>query len=144
MNGPQLVFTLCCLGFVLLLVLVFEVLIFRAACSMCRVHQPGFLRTIGLVVTILAVLAGVDLVLSGVLYEVYTATNYPLWEAFVVDFFLALPVHMGICTVIHAKFVRIPLSHGLSVWLVERLIKFALAVVLVGIVALVIAIGKGQ
>jgi len=143
-NPAQLIFSLCCLGFILIVVLAFEVLIFRAACSLCHVHQPGFLRTIGLVVTILTVLTGVNAVLSGVLYEVYTATNYPLWEAFLVDFFLALPIHMGICTVIHSKFVRIPMSHGLSVWLVEKLIKFALGVVLVGVIALIIAIGKGQ
>jgi len=143
-NPAQVIVLLVCLGFVLLVVLAFEVLIFRAACSLCKIPQPGFLRTIGLVVLLLAVPAGVDAFFSGVLYEVYQTAKYPLWEAGVVQFFLALPVHMTICSAIHAKVVRIPMSQGLSVWLVEKLLKLAIITLIVGFIALLFAIGKGQ
>lgn len=129
---------LCCLGTILFLILGFEVAIFRVACSLCRVPQPGLVRTTGIVAVLLLVPAVVDAIVGAILTEAYLAGNYPLWEAGLVEFFIALPVHMAICSTIHAQMVRIPMTHGLSVWLVEKLLKLMMLAAIVGVIALVI------
>ncbi len=55
----------------------------------------------------------------------------------------SLPVHMAICSVIHAKVVQIRIAEGVAVWLVEKLIKLTLLTALAGMVALLLLIGKG-
>ncbi len=144
MNGPQVLGFFCCLGFILFLFLGFEVAVFRISCALCRVPQPGLARTCGLVFLLLIVPAIVDGIFSGVLIEVYKASEYPLWEAGVVQFFLALPAHMAICSAIHAKTVGIRVGQGLSVWLVEKLLKLALVVAVVGIITVLILAGPGK
>jgi hypothetical protein len=143
-NGAQVLGILCCLGFVLFLALGFEVAIFRIACKLCKVPQPGLLRTVGIVFLLLVVPAFVDGVFGGVLIEVYRATDYPLWEAGLVQFFLALPVHMAICSAIHAKTVGIKVGQGIAVWLVEKLLKLSLLVAVAGIIALLVLAGPGK
>ena len=59
-----------------------------------------------------------------------------------VAFFLGLPVHMAVCSSIHAKMLRRPLSEGISVWLVEKSIKLGLISIGLGIVALLILASK--
>ena len=138
MNGGQALGFLCCVGFVLFLVLGFEVAVFRLACAACRVPQPALPRTVGMVFVLLVVPAIVDGIFSGILYEVYTATQYPLWEAGVVQFFLALPAHMAICSAIHAKMMAIRVTQGVAVWLVEKLMKLALVAAVAGVVAVLV------
>jgi hypothetical protein len=141
---PQAIALLCCVGFVLSVVLAFEVAVFRLACAVCKVPQPGVIRTAGVVVVLLVVPAVVDAVVGGALYEVYKASEYPLWEAGLVQFFIALPVHMTICSAIHAKMVKIHMGQGISVWLVEKLMKLILLAAVVGVVALLILAGQGK
>jgi hypothetical protein len=144
-NPAQVFGVLVCLGVALALLLAFEVGVFRLACRICEVPLPPPGRTLGLVLTLLVVPAVVDAVFSGLLYEAYTAGGWPLWEAGIVQFFLALPAHMAICSVIHAKAMRLPLGSGLAVWLVEKLLKLGLvclALVLVGGVVLLVRLGK--
>ena len=134
MNPAAVIFVLCCVAVAAAAVLAFEVAVFRIACGLCRVPRPGPVRTVGLVLALLAVLTVVDAVASAVLYEAYTAAGYPLWEAGLVDFLLSLPIHMVICSTLHAQFLRVPFGQGLAVWLVERLIKFALVAAVVAVV----------
>jgi len=142
-NGAQVFFALLCVGVVLSAVLAFEVAVFRFACRLCRVPPTGWLRCTSVVVVMLVVPAIVDGVFSGLLIEAYTATNYPLWEAGVVQFFLALPAHMAICSAIHARMVRIRLGQGVAVWLVEKLLKLALLAAVAGVIALFVLAGPG-
>jgi hypothetical protein len=143
-KGAQVLGVLCCLGLVLFAVLAFEVAVFRVSCALCKVPRPGFAKTAGLVLLLLGVPAVVDAVFGGVLVEVYRATNYPLWEAGLVQFFLALPVHMAICSSIHAKTVGIRVGQGLAVWLVEKLLKLALLLAVVGVIALLVLAGPAR
>ena len=143
MNAGQAIVLLLCLGSIVFLVLAFEVAVFLIACSACRVPRPGVLRTVGLALLLVAVPSVVDAIFSGALFEIYKATNYPLWEAGLVSFFISLPVHMTICSVIHAKVVRIRVTDGLAVWLVEKLIKLTLLTALAGLVAMLLLLSKG-
>jgi hypothetical protein len=142
-NAGQVIAFLCCLGFLLTLVLGFEVAVFRAACRLCRVSQAGFAKTVGMVVILLVVPSVVDAIFGGALYELYKVANYPLWEMFVVQFFLALPAHMAICSVIHARLMGLPVGEGVAVWLVEKLLKLTLVLVAAGVVAVVVLVRKG-
>ena len=108
------------------------------------VGQQFFARTFGIVFLLLVVPAFVDGVFGGVLIEVYKATEYPLWEAGLVQFFLALPVHMTICSAIHAKTVGIRIGQGLAVWLVEKLLKLALILAVVGVITVLVLAGPGK
>jgi hypothetical protein len=143
-NGAQVFGVLCCLGFVLFVFLGFEVAVFRIACALCKVPQPTVARTFGIVFLLLVVPAFVDGVFGGVLIEVYKATEYPLWEAGLVQFFLALPIHMAICSLIHAKTVGVRVGQGVAVWLVEKLLKLALLVAVAGIITLLVLAGPGK
>ena len=133
---------LCCLGTVLLAAVAFEVGVFRLACGLCRVPVPPAGRTLGLVMTLLVVPAVADAIFSALLYEVYSAVGAPLWEAGLVQFFLALPAHMAICSAIHSKLMRLTLSDGLAVWLVEKLLKLALVLAAAGVVGGVVLVAK--
>ena len=144
MKPAEALAVLCCLGFVLFLVLAFEVALFRISCALCRVPQPGLLRTTGVVLVMIVAPAIVDGVVGSALYEAYKAADYPLWESGLVGFFLALPVHMAICAVIHAKMVRIRVTQGIAVWLVEKLMKLSLLLAVVGVVALLIFAGQAK
>lgn len=144
MNGAQALGVLCCLGFVLFLLLGFEVAVFRISCALCKVPQPGLARTCGIVFLLLIVPAFVDGLFSGILIEIYKASAYPLWEAGLVQFFLALPAHMAICSTIHAKTVGIRVGQGISVWLVEKLLKLTLLLAIVGIITLLVLAGSGK
>lgn len=138
MNAGQAFAVLCCLGFLLFLIIGFEVTIFRVSCALCRVPQPGAIKTVGLVLILLAVPAILDAMFSGVLFRVYKAARYPLWEAGVVQFFLALPAHMAICSFIHARVMAIPVGHCVAVWLIEKLLKLILILFIAGMIALIV------
>jgi hypothetical protein len=141
-NPGQVFGVLCCLGFLAAGVVAFEVGVFRLSCAICRVPMPPHGRTLGLVLTLLAVPALVDGAFSGILYELYTAQQAPLWEAGIVQFFLALPAHMVICSLLHAKAMRLPLGDGLAVWVVEKLLKLALVLFALAVVGVVVLIGR--
>jgi hypothetical protein len=134
-NPAQVVAVLLCLGTVLFAVLAFEVGAFRLACRLAGVPQPGALRTVGIVLTLLVVPTVADAILAAGLAEVYVAGGYPLWEAGIVEVFVALPVHMAICAAIHARMMNLRLGEGLSVWFVEKALKLGLLLAAVGLVA---------
>lgn len=126
MNGGMLLGVLACVGFVLLVVFAFEIAVFRVACLLSRLPQPGFVRTAGMVSVLLVVPGVIDAVTYAVLQKAYRAGGYPLWEAGVVQFFVALPVHMGVCSLIHAKMVGLHVGDAVGVWFVEKLLKLFL------------------
>lgn len=142
MQPGQVLGVLCCLGTVLLVAFGFEVAVFRVSCALCRVPQAGLARTVGIVSVMLVVPAVVDAIFGGMLYEVYRLVGFPLWEAGLVQFFLALPVHMAICAAIHAKMMDIRVGQGLAVWLVEKLLKLVLLVAAGGVIALLLLAGQ--
>ena len=142
MNPAQLVPAVVCLGMVLLTVLGFEVFVFRLSCLICRVPQPGLVRSFGMVGVLLFVPAVVDAAFGAGLTQVYRAGGYPLWEAGLVQFFLALPAHMAICSLIHAQMMNLKLGEGLAVWFVDKLLKAVVLLTLVGGVALLLTMGR--
>ena len=142
MNPAQVVTVLVCLGMVLLTVLGFEVVVFRLSCLICRVPQPGLFRSFGTVGVLLLVPAAVDAAFGAGLAEAYRAGGYPLWEAGLVQFFLALPAHMAICSFIHARLLNLDVGEGLAVWFVDKLLKAVVLLTLVGGVALLVVLGR--
>ena len=142
MNQAQVVPALVCVGVVLLTFLAFEVFVFRLSCLICGVPQPGLSRSFGMVGVLLFVPAVVDGVFGAGLTKVYRAAGYPLWEAGLVQFFLALPAHMAICSFIHAQMMNLKLGEGLAVWFVDKLLKAVVLLTLVGGVALLLVVGR--
>ena len=141
MKGPLLLY-LVCGAFVFVAYFVFEVLLFRYSCRLAKVPRPGFLRSVAIVVVVLFAVSLAEGALGGLVREAYVFGGYPLWEAGFVAFFLGLPVHMAVCSALHAKMLGRPLSEGLSVWLVEKSIKLGLISIGAGIVALLILANK--
>ena len=133
-----LILLLLCALFMLGTLFVFEVVLFRVACALCRVPQPGAVRTVGLVTLLLVLPTVADAVLGTVLYEAYVAGEYPLWEAGVIEFILALPVHMVLCSAIHSWIMSIRVREGLTVWFVEKLIKLTIVAAVVGTFAVLV------
>jgi hypothetical protein len=144
MNPGQVFLFLLCFSFLLGMLFLFEVALFRVACSVCRLPQPGVFKTISLVLMLLTIPIVADSFLGALLYEAYEASGYPLWEAGVIEFILALPIHMVLCSVIHSWMMGIHIREGLSVWFVEKLIKMTILFAIAGVVALlVLALPKG-
>ncbi len=144
MKGPQLLLFLACGAFVFLAYFVFEVLLFRYSCRLAKVPRPGFLRSVAIVVVVLFAVSLAEGALGGLVREAYVFGGYPLWEAGFVAFFLGLPVHMAVCSALHAKMLGRPLSEGLSVWLVEKSIKLGLISIGAGLFALLILANKAN
>ena len=142
MKGMQLALFLGCAAFVLVAYFLFEVMLFRWSCRLAKVPQPGVLRSVAIVLSVLFAVSVAEGALGSVVTEAYNLGGYPLWEAGFVAFFLGLPVHMAVCSSIHAKMLRRPLSEGISVWLVEKSIKLGLISIGLGIVALLILASK--
>lgn len=142
--NPMFLFGLACVGVILLVALGFEIMVFRVACALADVPRPSVPRTVGLVLVLLAVPAIVDALTTAGLIEIYRATRYPLWEVAVVEFFLALPIHMVICSAIHARMMGVPMRDGLAVWLVEKLVKFGLFLPVGGLAVLVLLAASGK
>ena len=143
MKGPFLLY-LVCGAFVFLAYFVFEVLLFRYSCRLAKVPRPGLLRSVAIVVVVLFAVSLAEGALGGLVREAYVFGGYPLWEAGFVAFFLGLPVHMAVCSALHAKMLGRPLSEGLSVWLVEKSIKLGLISVGAGLFALLILLTKAN
>ena len=138
MKGMQLLLFLPCAAFVLLAYLTFEVMIFRWSCRLARVPRPTLLRSVSIVLVVIFAVSVAEGILGSAITEAYILGGYPLWEAGFVAFFLGLPVHMAVCSALHARMLRRPLGEGLSVWLVEKTIKLGLISVGAGLMALLI------
>jgi hypothetical protein len=134
----QILAVACCGGVILSAYLLFEVGIFRLACSLCHVPAPSFGRTVGVVLLLLIVPVLIDAITTAILVEVYVRAGYPLWEAGVVEFLLAMPIHMGICSYLHSWLLRLPVGECLGVWFVEKIIKSVGVLAVAGITALFI------
>ena len=143
MNGPAIIIlAIACVGVILFCMLAFEVATFLMACSLSRVPSPGITRGFGIVLVLLVIPGIFDAIFGGLLYEAYRFADYPLWEAGLVQFFLALPMHMGLCSVIHSKMMGLKLNQGLAVWIVEKLLKLGVVLVIAGVVGLYLLIGQ--
>ncbi len=141
-NPAQIVAVGLCLGFFALVLLCFEIFVFRLSCLLSGVPRPGLLRTVSLVTVLLAIPAIVDGFFAAILAEVYLSAGYPLWEAGLVQFFLALPAHMAICSFIHARIMRVRLGEGLSVWFMDKLLKAGVILAAVACVVALVALVK--
>lgn len=135
---------LCCLLVLLFGLLIFEVGIFRLSCSICDVPRPGLWKSLGIVMLLLIVPAIIDAIDWAILVEIYNAAEYPLWEAGVIEFFIALPIHMILCATIHARMMSLTVRECLAVWFVEKLIKLGLILSVGGMVAIMVLTGVIQ
>ena len=144
MNPGRVFAFLCCFGVVLVPLLSLEVGLFRLACLLCGVPRPSAVRTLGLVAALLVAPFPIDALAGAVLTEVYIAGGYPLWEAGVVEFFLALPVHLAVCSAVHARMMGVRLADTLAVWFVEKVLKLALVSVCVGFIVLLLLAAKAN
>lgn len=144
MNPGQVLLFLLCVLFLLGALFIFEIVLFRVACALCRVPQPGPFKSIGLVMLLLTIPIVADSMLGAALYEAYVAGDYPLWEAGVIEFMLALPIHMVLCSTIHSWMMSIRVREGLSVWFVEKLIKLSILVAIVGVITLLLLAAPGN
>lgn len=131
-----------CVALFLFVIVAFEVAAFLIACRLSDVPSPGLMRGSGIVLILLVVPGIFDAIFGTILFEVYKVRNYPLWEAGLCQFFLAMPLHMGICAFLHAKMMNLQFGQGLSVWLVEKLLKLGVAMVLAGVLAVFYLAGK--
>ncbi len=136
MNPVQLVLVLACVAAVLAAFFAFEIAIFRVSCRMSGLPTPHFLRAAAVVSVLLSVPGVIDAVVFGLLDSAYRASNYPLWEAKLVQFALALPVHMAICSALHARMIGVRLADAVSVWLVEKFLKLLIVLGLAAVVAI--------
>lgn len=135
---PGVFLFLVCLAFVVLVYLAFEVLVFRLACRLARVPPPTAARTIGFTFAVLAVAYLAEAVLAAAVVWAYTRGGFPLWEAGLVGFFLGLPVHMLLASVIHTKMMGVSLGEALGVWFVEKSMKLGLVAVAAGLVGVAV------
>lgn len=144
MNAGPMLGVLCCLSGFLTGWLLFELLLFRVSCALCGIPLPSLVRSAVIVVALLVAPIFVEAILFAVLTEAYAASKYPLWEAEVVLAFLALPVHMVLCSAVHARMMAVRVRDCLGVWFVEKAIKFALLLPVAGLVGLIILAAPGK
>ena len=142
MKGAPLLLFLACAAFVLITYFLFEIMLFRFSCKLAKVPRPSLFRSASIVIVVIFAVTVAEGALGSMIREAYVLGGYPLWEAGFVAFFLGLPVHMAVCSALHAKMLGRPLSEGLSVWLVEKSIKLGLISVGAGIFALLIFANK--
>lgn len=135
MNPLQLVLVLACVFAVLAAFFAFEIAIFRASCRLSGLPKPHLVRAAVVVSVLLSVPGVIDAVVYGLLDRAYRASDYPLWEAKLVQFALALPVHMAICSAIHARMLGVRLADAVSVWLVEKFLKLLIVLGLAAVAA---------
>jgi len=144
LNPIQPIVLFICLATVVALVISFELFIFRLACLLCRVKQPSFFKSMGMVSILLVTPALVDAVAGAMFFRLYKDSGYPLWEAGVVQFVLALPVHMLLCAWIHSKMMQLSFSECLAVWFVEKLLKLLLVLLGLAGVGLVLWVSQAK
>jgi hypothetical protein len=135
---PQFFLFLLCFVFFALVYLAFEVLVFRLACRIARANQPTAGRTIAMTFAVVLTVFIAEGVLAAVVKQAYTFGGFPLWEAGLVGFFLGLPVHMALASVIHAKMMSVTLGEAVGVWFVEKSMKLSFMVVGAGLVGVFI------
>ena len=140
--NPQFVTFLLCGAFVLVVYLAFEVLVFRLACRLARVDQPTAGRTLGMTFAVMLAVFVAEGLLAAAVERAYTVGGFPLWEAGLVGFFLGLPVHMALASVIHSKMMGVRLTDAVGVWFVEKSMKLGLMGMAAGMVGVVILVQR--
>ncbi len=134
---------LVCFGGLLLGILSFAVFVFRLACHWCRLERPTFFAAAGIVVVSWIVWAIVEAVMIAVLQEVYQAAGYPPWEARIVGFFVGLPSHLVVTTVLHMALMRVKLGKAIEVWFIQQLILFSIILSITGVVVVAVLAARG-
>ncbi|MGL6096018.1 MAG: hypothetical protein ACRC7O_09515 [Fimbriiglobus sp.] len=138
------VFVFLCAGVMLLAYLAFEVGLFRLSCLVCGVPRPGAAKSVGVVLGLLLAPILTDGIQTAIVVEVYQFAGYPLWEAGVVNFVLALPVHLLLCSALHARMMGLTFRECLPVWFVEKSIKFGLLLIALGVAAVFVFAGAAN
>ncbi|QEL17233.1 hypothetical protein [Limnoglobus roseus] len=124
---------LCFVGGLLFGILTFAVFIFQVACRWCRLERPGFFAASGIVVVSWIVWAIVEAIMISILQEVYRAAGYPPWEARIVGFFIGLPSHMLVTTVLHMGLMRVKLGKAIEVWFIQQMMLFSIILAITGV-----------
>ena len=138
-----IIIAFACIGVMLFALLAFAVFIFMMACRWCGVERPRFPAAAGIVIVSWVVWTIVEAILVAVLQYVYESAGYPLWEARIVSFFLALPLDLTIATGLHMALMRAPLGKAVEVWYIQRLILLAIVLALTAVVAVGFLAAKG-
>jgi hypothetical protein len=139
---PEFVLYLFCFAFVAVVYLAFEVLVFRLACRLARVGQPTTGRTIAMTFAVVLAVFVAEGILATAVERAYTLGGFPLWEAGLVGFFLGLPVHMALASVIHAKMMRVTMGEAVGVWFVEKSMKLGLMAVVAGLFGVLLLVQR--
>ena len=133
---------LCIFGGLLFGILFFAVLIFQVACKWCRLERPSFFAAAGIVVVSWVVWAIVEAIMISILQEIYQAAGYPPWEARIVGFFVGLPTHLIVTTVLHMGLMRVKSGKAIEVWFIQQLILFSIILSIVGMVVVAVLAAK--
>jgi hypothetical protein len=140
--GPILA-ALCILLGLCLGILFTAVLIFRFACRWCELEQPGFLATCGIVILAWIVWAIFEGILIAILQTLYHNAGYPPWEARIVGFFVGLPCHLVVTTLLHVGLLRVSFGKAIEVWFIQHIILFSIILVIVGLVGVAVLARNG-
>jgi hypothetical protein len=131
---PVLFVGLCTVFGIFFTILSTAVLIFRLACQWCNLERPSFLGASGIVILSWLTWFGAEAAMIGVLQEVYVWAGYPMWEARFVGFFLGLPFHMTVASVLHVAVMRVTAGKAIEVWFMQQMILLAIALCLLAVV----------
>jgi hypothetical protein len=131
-----LVFGLCIILGTLVGILLTAVLIFRLACKWCNLERPGLMAASGIVILSWVAWAIAEAVMIAALQVVYEALGYPLWEARFVGFFLGLPFHLVVTSLLHIMLMRVSLGKAIEVWFLQQGILLSIALALIGMLAI--------
>jgi len=133
-----LLITLAIIAFAMLVYFITEVMLFRLSCGFARVPRPTLTRSIIVVFTLLLTVFVIEGAIGAIVRAAHQAGGFPLWEAGLVAFFIGLPFHMMICSMLHARMTQQRISDGLAVWFVEKTIKLAIGLIAISFFALIV------
>lgn len=142
--NPQAPIAIACIGFLVLVYLIAEVLLLRLACRIARVNPRTVFRSIGLVLASLFVGALAEGALGWGVERAYSLGGFrdKIWEAGLVGFFVGLPLHMVLISFLHAKMMRVTFGEGLSVWFVDKAMKLAIGGAALGLFVALLALQR--
>lgn len=119
---------LACCFFVVLLVpvaLFIVTSVFRQACVLCGLPRPSVATAAGVMLLIWVSKTACEAVMNVIVIESCKAVGVPRWEAWLIVFFLLIPIDLVISAALHAGLMNIKFGKGVEVWFVMWLIKLS-------------------
>lgn len=109
------------------------VALFLFSCRMAGLPRPRLIVAVGVVLATTFVWFLVEAAFLAALQRLYAIAGFPPWEVWLVGLFAGLPVSLAAATVLHVLLLRVPTSKAVQVWFIERLIRFSLLLLGIGI-----------